>query len=301
MDMEDLTKQQMVLLTLLVSFVASTATSITIVSIITDTTPVISQTFNRIVEKTIERVVTGTTTPSVIKIPTPAPSVPTESDQIVIAVQTNLSFMASIATPKTEKSEGEKRGMGFVAGESGLIVTDKNVSSDWNEFTVTFLNGKSYTAKKVFVDEKTGIALLELYDGDKKIVLRGASLASSDAKLGQTILSLGGKGMSTVSQGIISEIVRSSDKERPITHLMSSFSYSLSDRGGPVFGIDGKVVGINLVAGEGKGFTLGINHVLEAVSEFKKPKTDKLSVGQTTDQPLDPPAESVAEPEKSSI
>ena len=284
--MEDLTKQQMVLLTLLVSFVASTATSITIVSIITDTTPVISQTFNRIVEKTIERVVTGTTTPTVIKIPTPT-TVATESDQIVTAVQTNLSFMVNIATSKTEKSGGEKRGIGFIIGESGLVVTDKNVSSDWNEFSGSLLNGKSYTAKKVFVDEKTGIALLELYEGDKKVVLRGASLSLSEAKLGQTVLSLGGKGMSTVSEGIVSEIIKSSEKENPITRIILSLSFSQSDRGGPLFGIDGKVIGINLISSEGKDFSLGSKHILDAVEESKKPKADKLSVEQSVEPIVD--------------
>ena len=52
--MEDLTKQQMVLLTVLVSFVCSVATSIMIVSLLTDTAPAVSQTINRIVEKTID-------------------------------------------------------------------------------------------------------------------------------------------------------------------------------------------------------------------------------------------------------
>ncbi len=269
--MEDLTKQQMVLLNLLVSFVASTATSIVIVSILTDTTPVISQTFNRIVEKTIERVVTGTTTPSVIRVPAPVSSL-SESDQIVASVQSNLSFMVSIATPKSETNEGEKRGIGFLADGGGVVATDAGVLGEWNEFSVTLLNGKTYTGKKVFVDEKTGVALLELFDDKKQVILRGAPLSTSDPKLGQTILSLGGKNASTVSQGIVSEITK--------PQIMSSVSLSLSDRGGPIFGIDGKVFGINIVSAEGKGFSLSSSQIQNVINEYKKPKNDKPETSQ---------------------
>jgi len=279
--MEDLTKQQMILLTLLVSFVASTATSIVIVSILTDTTPVISQTFNRIVEKTIERVVTGTTTPAVIKVP--VSPILTENDQMVASIQSNLVFMVEIAIPKTEVSEGEKRGIGFIADGGGLVATEKSVLGEGSDFSVTLLNGKSYAAKKVFVSESTGIALLELYDDKKQIVmLRGAPLLTSDPKLGQTVLSLGGKGMSTVSEGIISEVAKSSDAENPIIRIMSSVSFTPADRGGPLFGIDGKVMGINMISLEGKGFTLHSSHILEAINEFKKPKADKPAVAQGT-------------------
>ncbi len=269
--MEDLTKQQIVLLNLLVSFVASTATSIVIVSMLTDSTPVISQTFNRIVEKTIERVVTGTTTPSVIKVPAVAP-VLTENDQIVASVQSNLSYMASIFTPKTETSEGEKRGIGFLADGGGVVATDAGVLGEWNEFSVTLLNGKTYTGKKVFVDEKTGVALLELFDDKKLITLRGAPLSLSDPKLGQTILSLGGKSGGAVSQGIVSEITKS--------QILSSLSLSLSDRGGPIFGVDGRVIGINMIPAEGKGFSLSSAQIQSAINEYKKPKTDKSAASQ---------------------
>ncbi|MCX6735520.1 MAG: serine protease [Candidatus Parcubacteria bacterium] len=277
--MEDLTKQQMVLLNLLVSFVASTATSIVIVSMLTDTTPIISQTFNRIVEKTIERVVTGTTTPSVTRVPTPVSSL-TENDQIVASVQNNLAFMVSISTPKTETNEGEKRGIGFLADGGNVVATDAGVLGEWNEFSVTLLGGKTYTGKKVFVDEKTGMALLELFDDKKLVTLRGAPLALTDPKLGQTVLSLGGKSAGTVSQGIVSEVVKSQDKENPITRIMNSISLSLSDRGGPMFGIDGKVIGINMVSSEGKDFSLSSSHIQSAINEYKKPKTDKPTASQ---------------------
>ena len=59
MDMEHLSKSQIVLLTLLVSFVTSIATGIVTVSLMDQAPPAIAQTVNRIIERTVEKVVSS--------------------------------------------------------------------------------------------------------------------------------------------------------------------------------------------------------------------------------------------------
>ena len=66
MDIEHLSKSQIILLTLLVSFVTSIATGIVTVSLMEQAPPSISQSVNRIVERTVEKVVPGSQTASVI-------------------------------------------------------------------------------------------------------------------------------------------------------------------------------------------------------------------------------------------
>jgi len=99
MDIEDLSKSQLLLLTLLVNFVMSIATGIVTVSLLDEAPPIITQTVNRIVEHTVETVAPAAATPS-----TPAPSQPSEEDRLVSAVasanaRTVFLYKDSVASP----------------------------------------------------------------------------------------------------------------------------------------------------------------------------------------------------------
>src|SRR3989344_7261533 len=81
MNIDDLSKSQLLLLTLLVNFVMSIATGIVTVSLLDEAPATVTQTVNRIVEHTIETVVPSTETASV------ATAQPSEEDLLVAAVQ----------------------------------------------------------------------------------------------------------------------------------------------------------------------------------------------------------------------
>src|SRR3989337_2996687 len=97
MDMEELSKSQIVLLTLLISFVTSIATGIVTVSLMDQAPPVIAQTVNRVIEHTIETVASST----------PAKSQPAAASTIVTQEKTVIvqeSNLISQAVAKIEPS-----------------------------------------------------------------------------------------------------------------------------------------------------------------------------------------------------
>src|SRR6185436_15876866 len=93
-DLNDLNKNQIVLLTLLVSFVTSIATGIVTVALMDQAPPGVTQTINRVVEHTIERVVSAPAqTASVI---TKETVVLKEDDLVVAAIEKNASSLVRI-------------------------------------------------------------------------------------------------------------------------------------------------------------------------------------------------------------
>lgn len=254
--MEELTKQQMILLTLLVSFVASIATSISVVSLLNESPMTITQTVNRIVEKTIEKVVPAQMLPP----PLPPKEIPAanESDVIAKAVEMNLSRMTTIR-------EGEiVRGIGFVASGDALVATDKNILGEGIEYSAIFSDGKTYKAVKVYADEDSDIAILQLRDDKDQIATSTPyiSFASNEPKLGASVIALGGKEGATVYQGIVSEKTK--------TRIITSISFKQFDRGGILFGTDGKVLGMNTTGEDEEKYTLSSAAILSALESYRK-------------------------------
>lgn len=263
--MEELTKQQLVLLTLLVSFVSSIATSVSVVALLNESPMTITQTVNRIVERTIEKVV-----PEQI-LPTPDPTPPSpppalvvnDGELVVKAVEMNLPAVVTLWSWKTEKEESIELGLGFSVSSDGLVVTDKNILGEAAEYSAIFPNGKIYKAKRAYADKDSDVAILVLRD-DKDQNATGTpsvSFSPDEPKLGASVIALGGKEGASVYQGIVSEKTK--------TRIITSISFKPVDRGGILFGMDGKVFGINVAAGEEK-YTLPNAAILSALESYRK-------------------------------
>jgi len=281
--MEDLTQQQMVLLSILVSFVTSIATSIMIVTMLTDSTPVITQTFNRIVEKTIETIVPSATSTPYTK-PTPVPqNPPTEGEQVVSAVQKNNAAMVIISKTKTESVDEQPLGIGFSVGK-GIIATDKNNLKETEGLQVTLTNGNSYAVKLLSVNEKTGIAFLVIADEKEKNIFstRAVTLETKYPSLGQTILSLSGKGGTVLSKGIITEVKKTPKTEtenESIEAIAVNFSLERADRGAPLFDLSGNVLGIYIGTTEGSQYFTPTSLLNESFLEATKPAETPKTAG----------------------
>src|SRR3989344_4606313 len=109
--MEELNKNQLILLTLLVSFVTSIATGIITTSLLQEAPPSVTQVINRVVERTIEQVVTNPETGERVREVT---VVVKEEDQVVDAIAQNTASVARITDNSLVNGATLFYGMGFL-------------------------------------------------------------------------------------------------------------------------------------------------------------------------------------------
>lgn len=231
--MENLTKHQLVLVALLISFVTSIATGIVTVSLMDQAPKAVTQTINRVVERTVERVVTE---PSKSKDIVRETIVVKEEDKIIEAIEKNAKSLVRIyKTEPTLSAENPLKafvGLGIIISEEGDIATDAAVISPASSYSVILSDSKEYAIKirSTFPQENKIIEFLKIIPNEKEtIFLTPAILADSDTlKLGQTVIFLGGKLMNSVAIGIITGFIESNNynfsSENAITPESVAFS-----------------------------------------------------------------------------
>lgn len=258
--MEELTKQQIVLVTLLISFVTSIATGIITVALMDQAPPGVTQTINRVVEKTIEKVVPGPTQQAAAVV-TKETVVVKEDDLIVSAVEKNTKSLVAIRKIVAE-GDGTQDifvGNGLIVGKDGLIATDAVIAEptlDDNQnltpqtFKTVLSDGTVLPLSILSSNNKSGVVFFKptLDDKTKAPVFVPATVADVGAlKLGQTVISLSGEKVS-VATGIVSSLYPSG-----ATSVASSTSVTLIQtdiRGGEknpgaiLVNLSGDVVGI---------------------------------------------------------
>ncbi|MBP9668899.1 MAG: serine protease [Candidatus Pacebacteria bacterium] len=208
MDIETLTKSQIVLLTLLVSFVTSIATGIVTVSLMDQAPPVIPQTINRVVERTVERVVPQEAQTATTVITQEKTVTVKETDLIAQAV---ARVRASVVRLH-EYSEG-------VAGpflSRAIVVADGYLVAQASGLTIGSLYGvplgdQVATAKVLAIDGARNLALLE---ADTKI-LTPAAFGTSQVTLGQSVVAISGISGVKVASGIITALSEADDTYPP--------------------------------------------------------------------------------------
>ena len=154
-----------------------------------------------------------------------------------------------INVQRNESQEVNGVGSGFVFDKKGHIITNAHVVKDAKKITVTFLDGRSYNADIIGIDEFTDTAVIKV--DTKNTILHPLFIGdSSNLKVGESIAAIGNPfGLSgSMSSGIISQVGRL---------LPSGAGYSIPDiiqtdaainpgnSGGPLLNMRGEVVGIN--------------------------------------------------------
>ena len=197
MNLEELTKSQLILLTILVNFVMSIATGILTVSLLDVSPPVITQTVNRVVEHTIETV-TKTVPAAVITAPAPAPS---NQDLVTAAIGASASRIVIIYSAKGGTTT-PAIAIGTYLPKANALAT-ASLDSLPKEALVVFSNGS--TAPASLVRAGSGITIYGFADGAVLPKVSSPELiASHDLKLGATALAIAADG--SAATGIISRV-----------------------------------------------------------------------------------------------
>ncbi len=187
-------------------------------------------------------------------------------------------------TPQERKSAA--LGSGFIIDEKGIVVTNNHVISDAEDIIVRVNGDKEFKAKVIGADPLSDIAVLQLETKEKFIPVKFGD--SDSARIGDWVIAIGnpfGLG-GTVTSGIISARNRSIGLSRYEDYIQTDASINSGNSGGPLFDMNGDVIGINTaILGRngsiGIGFSIPSNSakiVIDQLIKFGETKRGWLGV-----------------------
>ncbi len=224
--------------------------------------------------------------PSVVNIST-STTVVTNSNPLPFQFPPGSPFedmFKEFGTPQERKSAA--LGSGFIIDENGIVVTNNHVIQDADDIIVRVNGDQEYKAKVLGADPLMDIAVLQLETEEK---FKPVGFGDSDkARIGDWVLAIGnpfGLG-GTVTAGIISARNRSIGLSRYEDFIQTDASINSGNSGGPLFDMEGNVIGINTaILGRngsiGIGFSIPSNsaqQVIKQLIEFGETKRGWLGV-----------------------
>lgn len=241
MELEELTKSQIILLVLLVSFVTSIATGIVTVSLLAQAPPAITQTVNRIVERTVETVVPAENQAAAV-VTKETTVVVKEDDLITQSITDSFGKVARIHEGTSTSSP--IIALGAVVGQ-GTIVTDLSQVSGEHAVDLGPDTFRFVVSAKV---PEAGIALMTA-TGTAPSVAPFKVIDAGSIKLGQTLIGLYGARSDRVAMNILSgvgELVKAGkgDAVTSVRGLTTTIDSTLT-AGAPVITIFGELAGIS--------------------------------------------------------
>ncbi len=187
-------------------------------------------------------------------------------------------------TPQERKANA--LGSGFIIDAKGIVVTNNHVIKGAEDIIVKVNGEKEYKAKIIGADPLSDIAVLEIQSEDIFIPVKFGD--SDKARIGDWVIAIGnpfGLG-GTVTSGIISARNRSIGLSRYENYIQTDASINVGNSGGPLFDMNGDVIGINTaILGQsgsiGIGFSIPSNSakkVIDQLIEFGETRRGWLGV-----------------------
>jgi len=187
-------------------------------------------------------------------------------------------------TPQERQSSA--LGSGFIIDEEGIVVTNNHVIEGAEDIVVQVNGEKKFNAKVIGADPLSDIAVLKIESKEKFLPVRFGD--SDKARIGDWVIAIGnpfGLG-GTVTSGIISARNRSIGLSRYEDYIQTDASINSGNSGGPLFDMNGNVIGINTAilgrsGNVGIGFSIPSNSakiVIDQLIEFGETKRGWLGV-----------------------
>jgi serine protease Do len=165
-------------------------------------------------------------------------------------------------------------GSGFIIDPSGLIVTNNHVIADADEINVILNDGTKLTAQLVGKDSKADLALLRVHANQP---LKAVKFGDSDKlRLGEWVIAIGNPFSlgGTVTAGIVSARNRDINSGPYDNYIQTDAAINRGNSGGPLFNLDGEVIGINTAIISPSGGSIGIGFAVP--SDTAMPVLDQL-------------------------
>ena len=224
--------------------------------------------------------------PSVVNISTTT-TITTQSNPFPFQFPPGSPFedmFKEFGTPQERKSSA--LGSGFIIDEKGIVVTNNHVIQDAEDIIIRVNGDKEFKAKVLGSDPLSDIAVLQLETKEKFTPVKFGD--SDKARIGDWVIAIGnpfGLG-GTVTSGIISARNRSIGLSRYEDYIQTDASINSGNSGGPLFDMNGDVIGINTaILGRsgsiGIGFSIPSNNakiVIDQLIEFGETKRGWLGV-----------------------
>jgi len=150
-------------------------------------------------------------------------------------------------------------GSGFIVDTSGIAVTNNHVIADADEINIIMNDGTKIRATLVGVDKKTDLAVLKFTPPAKPLV--AVKFGDSDKlRLGEWVIAIGNPFSlgGTVTAGIVSARNRDINSGPYDSYIQTDAAINRGNSGGPLFNLEGEVVGVNTLIISPSGGSIGI-------------------------------------------
>ena len=153
------------------------------------------------------------------------------------------------------------QGSGFIIKPDGYILTNAHVVGDGGEVTVRLTDKREFKAKIIGVDVRTDVALIKIEGSNLPVVPIGNP---EKAKVGSWVAAIGSPfGFeNSISAGIISAKGRTLPDESFVPFIQTDVAVNPGNSGGPLFDIDGNVIGINSMIYSRTGGYMGVSFAI---------------------------------------